>query len=150
MPLKIFSGSLSDAQAVVLGSGRFIRALLVPILDQLDMKTIIMQPRGTDFIEYLSERESGDYEVDVSLLDGSVLTQTVHSVLAVGSLGIEEDTKDFLRLPFQLPHLSLIGVGVTEAGLQADSPAMNQLGMHSLAGHLFCDMCCSSVSACVL
>jgi hypothetical protein len=47
--------------------------------------------------------------------------------LGVGSLGEPEGRAAFMELPSRLPALKYIGIGVTEAGLVADSQVMKDL-----------------------
>ena len=125
-PTQTF-GALSseEVSAVCLGSGRFLRAVLVPMLQALGSKGIaIAQARGTSFCEYMRDRTA--YEVDTMLTDGRIVTET-YSLAAVGTLGLAEGRRAFMQLPSQLPTLKYIGVGLTEAGFLHNATAINDL-----------------------
>ena len=113
--------------AVCLGTGRFLRAVLVPALHELGCDVILAQTRGTSFGAYMQKRlDDGagtTYEVDTVLPDGSTLT-TLHPVAACGTLGLPEGRAAFMTLPSRLENLRFIGLGVTEAGLVHNGPAM--------------------------
>ena len=119
---------LSAATSVCLGSGRFLRAVLVPALEAAGMPTIIFQTRGDSFptMMYGPRKAQGSYEVDTVEFDGRVVTGT-HKVVAAGTCGNAAGQAAWTALPAQLPALRVVGVGVTEAGLAADSPAMKDL-----------------------
>ena len=127
--MEPFAGaSLSDASCVCLGSGRFLRAVLVPAVEAAGLKSIVFQTRGNSFpsMMYGPRKATGTYEVDTVEFDGRVLTST-HSVVAAGTLGNAKGQAAWLSLPGQLPNLRVIGVGVTEAGLASGSAAMKDL-----------------------
>ncbi|KAM3577219.1 hypothetical protein VYU27_000901 [Nannochloropsis oceanica] len=127
--MEPFAGAdLSDASCVCLGSGRFLRAVLVPAVEAAGLKSIVFQTRGNSFpsMMYGPRKATGTYEVDTVEFDGRVLTST-HSVVAAGTLGNAEGQAAWLSLPAQLPNLRVIGVGVTEAGLASGSVAMKDL-----------------------
>ncbi|KAL7686322.1 putative 6-phosphogluconate dehydrogenase, domain 2, metal-dependent hydrolase [Plasmopara halstedii] len=115
----------TNTRAVCIGSGRFMRAVLVPIFRSLDSSVIVAQTRGTSFASACAAAE-GKYEVDTIKPDGQKDT-TVIELEAVGSLGVPEGRAAFLKLPNKLPQLKYIGFGVTEAGLQSGSQAIQDL-----------------------
>jgi len=121
---------IARVSAVCLGTGRFLRAVLVPALQELGCEIVLAQARGNAFGEYVAARlakgAGATYEVDTVLPDDSVRT-TTHPVAACGSLGKEAGRAAFLRLPPRLPRLRYLGVGVTEAGIAHNSPAMQTL-----------------------
>lgn len=57
----------------------------------------------------------------------STTTEHVESVVSVGSLATSDGLAAFLSLPALLGNLSVIGLGVTEAGIQSGSTAIRQL-----------------------
>ncbi|KDO26457.1 hypothetical protein SPRG_08260 [Saprolegnia parasitica CBS 223.65] len=115
-------GATDSVRAVCLGAGRFLRCLLVPALRQLGHGVVVAQPRGHDFVDACLAA-GGTYEMDVVERDGHTSTHTVE-LAGVGTLGTRDGRAAFLELPYKLPHLRYIGVGVTEAGIQAGSQAM--------------------------
>ena len=62
----------SDASAVCIGTGRFLRAVLVPALHELGCGVVLAQTRGTSFCAHMAE--CTEYEVDTVATDGSVQT----------------------------------------------------------------------------
>eukprot|EP00443_Scrippsiella_acuminata_P000994 CAMPEP_0115296934 /NCGR_PEP_ID=MMETSP0270-20121206/67491_1 /TAXON_ID=71861 /ORGANISM="Scrippsiella trochoidea, Strain CCMP3099" /LENGTH=951 /DNA_ID=CAMNT_0002714581 /DNA_START=86 /DNA_END=2941 /DNA_ORIENTATION=- len=103
--------------AVCLGTGRFLRAVLVPALVELGGEVVLAQTRGTSFGAYMQGRkDSRTYEVDTVLQDGKVLTSRV-PVAACGSLGVPAGRAAFMALPAKLPKLRFVGLGLTEAGI---------------------------------
>ena len=66
------SASVEDASTVCIGTGRFLRAVLVPALSEVTGGFILAQPRGHSFCEYLQKRlDSGmgaTSEVDTGTL----------------------------------------------------------------------------------
>lgn len=118
--------SFSDeTRAVCIGSGRFLRAVLVPAFKALGNDVIIAQTRGRDFVEACI-RAGSQYEVDTIDRNGQVSTEVV-SVAGVCSLGIASDRTAFMQLPSRLPHLHYIGFGVTESGICQGSQAIRDL-----------------------
>ncbi|KAL1507052.1 hypothetical protein AB1Y20_007914 [Prymnesium parvum] len=119
-----------SASAVCLGTGRFLRAVLAPILSELGCEIVFVQGRGSSFEKYMQARkestppgERPTYEVDTVLSDGAVLT-TYHKVAACGSLSTREGCEAFFRLPEKLRQLRYIGVGITEAGIVHNGSAI--------------------------
>lgn len=115
--------------AVCLGTGRFLRAVLVPALHELGCSIVLAQTRGKSFGQYMQKRldegAGATYEVDTVLPDGSTLT-TKHPVAACGSLGVPAGHAAFMALPARLA-VRYIGLGVTEAGLVHNGPSMQAL-----------------------
>ena len=114
----------SDASAVCIGTGRFLRAVLVPALHELGCGVVLAQTRGTSFCAHMAE--CTEYEVDTVATDGSVQTARL-PVAACGSLGLAEGRAAFLALPATLKHLRYIGLGLTEAGLVANNASISDL-----------------------
>jgi hypothetical protein len=95
---------------------------------------VLIQTRGTSFVEYMQQRSSPTYEVDTVLTSGVVETQQVPCA-AVFSLCDPTCVFDIM-LPALLRNsatttalpIRMIGVGVTEHGLaSADTKAMQDL-----------------------
>ncbi|CAH0490414.1 unnamed protein product [Peronospora farinosa] len=114
-----------NTRAVCIGSGRFLRTLLIPIFQALGSTVIVMQTRGTKFTTTCTN-DKGKYEVDTIDYDGQVHT-SVYQLEAVGSLGVSEDRRAFFKLPAKLPQLKYVGFGVTEAGLQSNTQVIQDL-----------------------
>mmetsp|Transcript_47618 Transcript_47618/g.136995 ORF Transcript_47618/g.136995 Transcript_47618/m.136995 type:complete len:518 (-) Transcript_47618:260-1813(-) len=119
-PEQVFApleeAAFSKVSAVCLGTGRFLRAVLVPALTELGEEVVLAQTRGTSFGTYMQRLKSRCYEVDTVQHDGSVVTAAV-PVAACGSLGTEEGRAAFMELPGRLPGLRIVGLGLTEAGI---------------------------------
>jgi len=118
---------LSPVSAVCIGTGRFLRAVLVPALSEIGCEVVLAQTRGKSFPEYMMKRlPDRTYEVDTVLHDGRVLT-TRYPVAAVGSLGDAAGRAAFMALPSKLKALRYVGLGLTEAGIAHNGKAMNDL-----------------------
>ena len=118
---------LSTVSAVCIGTGRFLRAVLVPALSEIGCEVVLAQTRGKSFPEYMMKRlPERTYEVDTVLQDGRVLT-TRYPVAAVGSLGDAAGRAAFMALPSKLKALRYVGLGLTEAGITHNGKAMNDL-----------------------
>ncbi|KAL8003253.1 putative 6-phosphogluconate dehydrogenase-like domain superfamily, metal-dependent hydrolase [Plasmopara halstedii] len=111
--------------AICIGTGRFLRCVLVPTLRAAGSGVVLAQTRGTDFAT-LCAKANGKYEVDTIQKDGSVQTEIVE-VEAVGSLGDAEGRAAFMQLPAKLAKLKFIGFGVTESGIVKGSSAIVDL-----------------------
>lgn len=118
--------ALTEVSTVCIGTGRFLRTVLVPALEQLGGAVVLAQTRGTSFGSYLAERPGRDYEVDTVARDGKVAT-TLHRVALSGSLGLPEGRRAFMELPTQLPKLRFLGLGLTEAGIYHNGASILQL-----------------------
>jgi hypothetical protein len=84
--------SLQEINALCLGTGRFLRSVLVPSLNGTGrIKTCLIQTRGRSFLEYMQKRSDiGTYEVDTVLESGDIETQDIPCYGAF-SLGRQED-----------------------------------------------------------
>ncbi|KAG5179110.1 hypothetical protein JKP88DRAFT_168080 [Tribonema minus] len=107
----------ADVQCICLGSGRFLRTVLVPALLEINVRCVIAQPRGTSFVERITASPTAEYEVDTVPPTGDTSTRSI-PVAGVGSLGEDEGREAFLALPKRLPNLRFIGVGLTEGALK--------------------------------
>eukprot|EP00930_Biecheleria_cincta_P083632 TRINITY_DN73167_c0_g1_i1.p1 TRINITY_DN73167_c0_g1~~TRINITY_DN73167_c0_g1_i1.p1 ORF type:complete len:961 (-),score=156.45 TRINITY_DN73167_c0_g1_i1:112-2955(-) len=104
--------------SVCIGTGRFLRAMLVPALKEMGGEIILAQTRGSSFGQYMASRlPERTYEVDTVLQDGQVVTSYL-PVAACGTLGKPDCRSAFMRLPEQLPNLRYVGLGLTEAGIE--------------------------------
>lgn len=106
---------LSEITALCLGTGRFLRGVLVPFLVQANHRVALIQPRGTSMQEYLVQRQKQQtqkqqqqqhkqhdemtYEVDTVQPDGSITTETV-PIVACFSFGHVDDKKAFFQSSF--------------------------------------------------
>ena len=75
---------------ICLGTGRFLRSVLVPIMveymnqanagdeNKLKVGPVLIQPRGTSMIEYMNSKNGANtYEIDTVLSNGSIETSQV-------------------------------------------------------------------------
>jgi len=95
------------------------------VFRQLDAHVVLAQTRGDNFV-HACLRSNRKYEVDTVLVDGSIQTD-IYEVAGVGTLGNVQQRSIFMKLPQVLKNLTYIGVGVTEAGIDVDSQAMEDL-----------------------
>jgi hypothetical protein len=133
----------TDIDSLIIGSGRFIRAVLVPILVEAGYHPAIVQTRGRTFldycwreelVEYYTEQDDRlDYCVETVDFDGSVQTDEI-PFWGAGTLGSPEGKKAVLDMLAKLENRDLrwkpfvLGVGVTEAGMaSANTKAMQDL-----------------------
>lgn len=114
-----------NISSLCLGTGRFLRSVLVPaLLETCDCNTIVLiQPRGTSFVDYCYSRrlplsESGCfyYEVDTIEHSGDVVTDEVGPIQDVMSMARDRDVLSEL-IQRNAASIRIVGVGVTEAGL---------------------------------
>lgn len=96
--------------ALCLGTGRFLRSVLVPALVGAGLKPTLIQTRGRSFMEYMAENSSSasalssssssspdkansnSYEVDTVLSDGTIVTDRVpcFGAFSVGKVADKE------------------------------------------------------------
>lgn len=102
--------SPSEVDCLCIGSGRFLRSVLVPALNAAGHKPAVIQTRGRSFLDYCaagadaSGANSGaplKYEVDVVEYDGTVATQIV-DCCGAGTLGTEEGRDEVMELLDQM------------------------------------------------
>lgn len=127
MTSSLFSTDKTQIDSICIGSGRFLRAVLVPALIASNMKPIIVQTRGTSFMNYCKSRcppggsfDYLTYEVDTVEFDGKTVTQEI-KCYGASSLGTQEGKQGVMNLIQDMNEIKLIGVGVTEAGLANSS-----------------------------
>ena len=120
-----------ETHLVVLGTGRFLRSVLLPPLLSCYTKTSLFQPRGTSFLSSLGGDGSlllnASYEVDTIEQTGETSTITVGPVSLISTLSTIEGFDLLLSTPNMTTPITTIGVGLTEAGVSLDSPAMRAL-----------------------
>jgi len=110
-----------------LGTGRFLRAVLVPALQAAGTHTALIQPRGRSFIDFMNKQGDGMYAVDTIFPGGGMETDRVPCAGAF-SLGLPEYKQALYDFLPSLQGISILGLGVTEAGLAApDTQAMKDL-----------------------
>lgn len=138
------AGSGQNIDAICLGSGRFLRSVLVPFLS-FNLKPAVFQTRGRNFLDSFNDNRCDDattssgnnnypvssslqYPVDTIEFDGSITTSDIeiYSAGTIGTAGGKYSLMD--RLISNMNCIAVIGVGVTEAGLQsADNQCMLDL-----------------------
>jgi mannitol-1-phosphate/altronate dehydrogenase len=114
----------NNISSLCLGTGRFLRSVLVPaLLETNDCNNIVLiQPRGTSFVDYCYSRrlplsEAGlYYEVDTIEQSGDVVTDEVGPIQDVISMARDRKLLSEL-IQRNAASIRIIGVGVTEAGL---------------------------------
>ena len=85
----------NEIDSICIGSGRFLRSVLIPALNNAGLKPAIFQTRGKTFLEYCRDRYNNNekgllsYEVDTVEYDGTTKTENV-TFYAVGTLGSKE------------------------------------------------------------
>lgn len=119
-----------NINAICLGSGRFLRSVLVPFLAS-NQKPAVIQTRGRTFLD--SFKVDGDgpsslfYPVDTIQFNGSTTTDDVE-IYAAGTMGTPSGKSQVMKLLSNTDCITVIGVGVTEAGLaSADTQCMVDL-----------------------
>ena len=141
-----------DIDTICLGSGRFLRSVLVPFLSS-NSKPAVFQTRGRTFLDsFIQECKCDDdniiinsdivapslqYPVDTIQFDGSTTTSNIN-IHAAGTLGTHDGKCQLMdRIISNMECISVIGVGVTEAGIQsADTQCM--LDLTELLYRIFC------------
>ncbi|OEU06034.1 hypothetical protein FRACYDRAFT_256722 [Fragilariopsis cylindrus CCMP1102] len=147
-----FAGDSIDIDvidSICIGSGRFLRSVLVPALIESNYHPVIIQTRGRSFLDYTisdnnnnnnSNEDAGTadssytwtYDVDTVHYDGKITIDQI-PYYGAGTLGSNEGKQDVLNLcasnlcsmPIEENNNNnkpfIIGVGVTEAGLSSSS-----------------------------
>mmetsp|Transcript_18007 Transcript_18007/g.32728 ORF Transcript_18007/g.32728 Transcript_18007/m.32728 type:complete len:200 (-) Transcript_18007:383-982(-) len=127
-----------EIDAICLGSGRFLRSVLVPFLSS-NLKPAVFQTRGrtfldsfkSDHVDVIDGRNtvpSLRYPVDTIQFNGNTTTSNIE-IYAVGTLGNPDGKSQLMcSLLSKMNCVTVIGVGVTESGLQsADNQCMLDL-----------------------
>ncbi len=123
-------GGHEISSSICIGSGRFLRSVLVPLLSS-NTKPYVFQPRGRSFLDSFrkdthdnnhnnpQQKQSLTYPVDTIEFDGTTSISNVE-IFAAGTLGTEDGRSQLMNnlIASKINSLSVIGVGVTEAGLQ--------------------------------
>ena len=102
------TSDLSQIDSICLGSGRFLRSVLIPALNEANLNTAIFQTRGSSFLKHCIQRyEKSDlhtakddflsYEVDTVEYDGVVKTEVVQCN-AAGTLGTDKGKESLMSL----------------------------------------------------
>lgn len=132
-PFSLVSENLNQIDSLCIGSGRFLRSVLVPALVNADYHPCIVQTRGRSFLDYVLQQhtDSWTYEVDTVHYDGRIETSKI-PFWGAGTLGSPQGKKEILDWLSQTPLVKdkpfLLGVGVTEAGLaNASTQAVQDL-----------------------
>ncbi|KAL3923926.1 MAG: hypothetical protein SGILL_001360 [Bacillariaceae sp.] len=128
LPNNNDKNSDTGVDALCLGTGRFLRSVLVPSLVGAGLQTALVQPRGRSFLEYMASRDGETYPIDTVLEDGTIRTEEIPCCGAF-SLGSEADKESLVEWLPTLKHNPLVlGIGVTEAGLAShETQAMKDL-----------------------
>ncbi|KAL7511161.1 hypothetical protein ACHAXN_008062 [Cyclotella atomus] len=116
--------------SLCLGSGRFLRSVLVPFLSSNE-QVAIFQTRGRSLLDYFVDASNGSsdnvdnssmsYPVDTIDYSGHVSTAHI-DICAVGTLGSPPGKQAIQQLLHSsTTNIQVIGVGVTEAGLSSPS-----------------------------
>lgn len=99
-------GSDIIVDALCLGTGRFLRSVLVPALVGAGFRPALIQPRGDSFVRYMHDNNSsssspnnGCYEVDTVLENGEIQTDEIpcYGAFSLGRPKDEKAFQDFLR-----------------------------------------------------
>ncbi len=124
-------GHGQDIDAICLGSGRFLRSVLVPFLS-FNLKPAVFQTRGRNFLDSFKDNPhpcndvtsnyhvpSLHYPVDTVQFDGSIVTCDIE-IYAAGTIGTSYGKASLMdHLVSNMSGIAVIGIGVTEAGLQS-------------------------------
>jgi len=132
--------------ALCFGTGRFLRSVLVPLLQRNDEKggvraagaPALIQTRGTSFVEHMqqAQQHEASFEVDTVFPNGAVTTDrfACHGAFSMKDAASKKAVHEVLVPLFLQSCCSnnnnddniILGVGVTEAGL-ASEPTMRDL-----------------------
>eukprot|EP00980_Cylindrotheca_fusiformis_P018318 scaffold5975_cov99-Cylindrotheca_fusiformis.AAC.3 len=130
------AASLHDIDALCLGTGRFLRSVLVPAMVNAGFCPALIQPRGRSFLDYmLTTQERSTYEVDTIEPSGDVSTIQV-PCYGVFSLGRTSDKHALVECLPKMTRIRILGVGVTEHGLSSKDTSV-MVDLYDLL-HLFC------------
>lgn len=111
---------LLSPKYICLGTGRFLRSVLVPLFPE---PPVLIQTRGRTFVDHVVDNRSS-YPVDTVLPDGSI--QTEHFPIA-GAFSFGHDKEAFYK-HVSVTEMEILGIGVTEQGLSShDTTAMKDL-----------------------
>ena len=135
--------------ALCLGTGRFLRSVLVPLLQRQRDGPALIQTRGTSFFEHMrmrmKERAFSDNDTTATRTTTTTTTLEVDTMLSNGqiqtddypcsgafSLGCDADSVNRVLLPQFVQTATnsdsnwIVGVGVTEAGLASHTTQVMQ------------------------
>lgn len=111
----------SDIDCLCIGTGRFLRSVLMPPLVATGIhKPALIQTRGTNFLEFMHRQEQNEqaaYPVDTVLASGKTETHWVqcYGAFSLGTAAHKAAVQD--ELLSKMKRLNILGLGVTEAGL---------------------------------
>jgi hypothetical protein len=71
------SSSVRDIDCLCLGTGRFLRSVLVPALVGAGLHPALIQTRGRSMLEYMQNSDEGVYEIDTVTPSGDVETTRI-------------------------------------------------------------------------
>ena len=102
------ASDLSKVDSICLGSGRFLRSVLVPALNEANLNTAIFQTRGSSFLKHCIQRYEKSslhateekflsYELDTVQYDSVVKTEVVQCT-AAGTLGTDAGKESLMSL----------------------------------------------------
>lgn len=128
-----------NVDCLCLGTGRFLRSVLVPALVEAKFHPALIQTRGRTMMDYMMDSETSSYPVDTVMPDGSIQTDKV-PIYGAYSLGTDETKQAvYQELLPNIKTCSILGVGVTEAGLaSSETPVMHNL--YELLQHICSDL----------
>lgn len=115
------AGNDAEFNCICIGTGRFLRSVLVPVMVAAKYNPVLIQPRGNNFVDYMKkcshDLQSNSFEVDTVLPTGEVETSEVpcYGVFSFGTELSKKAVYDVL-LP-SMKEIHLLGIGVTEGGL---------------------------------
>jgi mannitol-1-phosphate/altronate dehydrogenase len=118
------SSSVRDIDCLCLGTGRFLRSVLVPALVGAGLHPALIQTRGRSMLEYMQNSDEGVYEIDTVTPSGDVETTRIpiYGAFTLGSAeGKHHVLQELIPSIATAKKLSVLGVGVTEAGLSSSA-----------------------------
>ena len=67
----------SEVDCICIGTGRFLRSVLMPPLVAAGWNPVLIQTRGTAFLEFMHTQPAASYPVDVVQYDGTIETEQI-------------------------------------------------------------------------
>lgn len=131
-----------ELNCICVGTGRFLRSVLLPVIVSAGYNPALIQPRGNSFVDYMKRRsrslQSNSFEYDTVLPSGVTVTSEIPCYGAF-SFGTELSKKAIydVLLP-TMREIHILGVGVTEGGLASHNTRI-MLDLYELLTHL-CEM----------
>ncbi|CAB9528763.1 expressed unknown protein [Seminavis robusta] len=120
------SDEAKEIDCLCLGTGRFLRSVLIPpLVATNECKPALIQTRGTSFVQFMSARQTNTdskatYPIDTVQYNGETETVFVKCFGAF-SLGHAPNKDALYRelIHSRMTRCNIIGLGVTEAGLSS-------------------------------